>query len=113
MNYWIASVVYLRSLDYSNISSDSNISIPYFENNEKFDYKMKFLRREMIKTDIGEINALVFAPKIPENKLFKGEEAVKFWLSDDINNVPLKPLPNSNPFTALIVNIALPILIRN
>ena len=90
MNYWISSVVYLRSLDYSEVSSNSKISIPYFENNKKFDYKMKFLRREMIKTDIGEINALVFAPEIPENKLFKGDEAVKFWLSDDINTVPLK-----------------------
>ena len=50
MNYWIASVVYLRSLDYTNISDDIRISIPYFEDNEKFDYKMKCLRREVIKT---------------------------------------------------------------
>ena len=80
MNYWIASVVYLRSLDYKNISSDIRISIPYFEDNEKFDYKMKFLRREVIKTKIGEINSLLFAPEIPKNKLFKEKDAVKFLL---------------------------------
>lgn len=90
MNYWIASVVYLRSLDYKNISGDIRISIPYFEDNEKFDYKMKFLGREVIKTKIGEINSLLFAPEIPKNKLFKEEDAVKFWLSDDKNKVPLK-----------------------
>ena len=90
MNYWIASIVYLRSLDYKNISSDIRISIPYFEDNEKFDYKMKFLRREVIKTKIGEINSLLFAPEIPKNKLFKEKDAVKFWLSDDKNKVPLK-----------------------
>ena len=51
---------------------------------------MKFLGREVIKTKIGEINSLLFAPEIPKNKLFKEEDAVKFWLSDDKNKVPLK-----------------------
>ena len=83
MNYWIASLAYLRSRDYSETASKELVEIPYFENNEKFSYQMKFLRRDTIETKIGEYNSLVFAPIIPKNKLFEEEDAVKFWLTDD------------------------------
>jgi len=96
MNYWIASLAYLRSLDYSSILSQEMVEIPYFEDNDKFKYQMKFLKRESIQTKIGEINSIVFAPLIPENKLFKEQDAVKFWLSDDKNKVPLKLLAKMN-----------------
>ena len=49
MNYWIASIMYLRSLDYSNIMSRDLVEIPYFDDNAKFSYQMKFLNRENVK----------------------------------------------------------------
>ena len=96
MNYWIASLAYLRSLDYSDVSDKELVEIPYFENNDRFKYQMKFLKRESIQTKIGEINSIVFAPLIPKNRLFEDEDAVKFWLSDDKNKVPLKLLAKMN-----------------
>ena len=104
MNYWIASIMYLRSLDYSNIMSRDLVEIPYFDNNAKFSYQMKFLNRENVKTKIGDINALVFAPLIPKNKLFEEEDAVKFWLSDDRNKVPLKLIAKMS-FGSFIIEI--------
>lgn len=105
MNYWIASIVYLRSLDYSSIISNELVEIPYFENNDKFSYQMKFLYREKIDTKIGEINSIVFAPLIPKNKLFEGEDAVKFWLSDDRNKVPLKLLAKMS-FGSFVIEVS-------
>ena len=105
MNYWIASIVYLRSLDYSSIINNELVEIPYFENNDKFSYQMKFLNREKIDTKIGEINSIVFAPLIPKNKLFEGEDAVKFWLSDDRNKVPLKLLAKMS-FGSFVIEVS-------
>jgi len=48
------------------------------------------LRKEKLKTKLGLIDALVLEPVMPENKLFDGGEAIKVWLSDDKNRIPLK-----------------------
>lgn len=105
MNYWIASLAYLRSLDYSETASKELVEIPYFENNEKFSYQMKFLRRDTIETKIGEYNSLVFAPIIPKNKLFEEEDAVKFWLTDDDKKIPLKLEAKMN-FGSFVIEVS-------
>jgi len=105
MNYWIASLAYLRSLDYSETLSRELIEIPYFEENEKFSYQMKFLRRDTIETKIGNYNSLVFAPVIPKNKLFEEEDAVKFWLTDDNRKIPLKLEAKMN-FGSFVIEVS-------
>ena len=90
MNYWIASLSYLRSLDYDSASYGDLVEIPYFEDNSKFSYQMKFIGKEQINSKIGDFNTIVLSPLIPEkNKLFKEEDAVKFWISDDDKKIPL------------------------
>ncbi len=96
MNYWIAGLAYLRSLDYTEISINDQINIPYFEANNSFSFYMKFLGREKIESKIGSFNSLVFAPIIPKNKLFDGNDAVKFWLTDDKNKIPLRLIAKMN-----------------
>ena len=105
MNYWIASLAYLRSQDYTNFHSSELVEIPYFEENEKFSYQMKFLRRDTIDTKIGNYNSLVFAPIIPKNKLFEDEDAVKFWLTDDNLKIPLKLEAKMN-FGSFLIEIS-------
>jgi len=105
MNYWIASLAYLRSQDYTNFYSSELVEIPYFEENEKFSYQMKFLRRDTIDTKIGNYNSLVFAPIIPKNKLFEDEDAVKFWLTDDNLKIPLKLEAKMN-FGSFLIEIS-------
>jgi hypothetical protein len=105
MNYWIASLAYLRSLDYSETLSKDLVEIPYFENNEKFSYQMKFLKRDTIETKIGNYNSLVFAPIIPKNKLFEEEDAVKFWLTDDDKKIPLKLEAKMN-FGSFVIEVS-------
>jgi hypothetical protein len=67
------------------------VEIPYFEDNSKFSYQMKFIRKEEINSKIGSFNTIVLSPLIPnKNKLFKEEDAVKFWITDDKKKIPLK-----------------------
>lgn len=44
---------------------------------------IKFLREEVIKTDIGEINCLVLAPIIEPSKLFSRSDAIKIYISKE------------------------------
>ena len=105
MNYWIASLAYLRSQDYTDFYYSELVEIPYFEENDKFSYQMKFLKRDTIETKIGNYNSLVFAPIIPKNKLFEEEDAVKFWLTDDNLKIPLKLEAKMN-FGSFVIEIS-------
>ena len=79
MNYWIASLAYLRSLDYDSANYGDLIEIPYFEDNSKFSYQMKFIRKEEIDSKIGRFNSIVLSPLIPEkNKLSRKRMLLNF-----------------------------------
>jgi len=90
LNYWIASVFYLRSLDYNTIPVDSLIEIPSLKDKGKYNYKMRFLGRKLLNNKSKKGKALAFVPEIPENKLFVGNNPVTFWLSDDESKIPLR-----------------------
>ena len=46
--------------------------------------------REVIKTRLGKINALILVPMMEKDSLFVEDNALKVWLSDDLNKIPLK-----------------------
>jgi hypothetical protein len=86
----VSGYYYMRTLDFSKIKQGDVIRVDAFFDKEVYDFKVRFIGRETIKTDLGKLNALVVSPLLPENSLFKGENAVKMWLSDDQHKIPLK-----------------------
>ena len=45
--------------------------------------------KEKIKISAGEFNALKFCPIVQQGRIFKAEEDLTIWISDDYNKVPL------------------------
>lgn len=86
----VSGYYYLRTVDFRNLKKNDIITIKGFYVDEVYDIDIKFLGRENIKTKVGDINALIISPILPENDLFDGANPVKAWISDDLNKVPLK-----------------------
>ncbi|WP_224999506.1 DUF3108 domain-containing protein [Cesiribacter sp. SM1] len=86
----VSGYYYMRTLDFSKIKQGDVIRVDAFFDKEVYDFKVRFIGREKVKTDLGKLDALVVSPLLPENSLFKGENAVKMWLSDDEHKIPLK-----------------------
>ncbi|MEQ9423032.1 MAG: DUF3108 domain-containing protein [Cyclobacteriaceae bacterium] len=87
----ISGYYYIRTLDYTHVKDGELIKLKAFYDNTVYDFRVKFLGRETIKTKFGKIKSLVFAPIMPKNDVFEdGEETIKIWLSDDDNKIPLK-----------------------
>ena len=87
----LSAFYYLRS----NINEDAlqpghEIYLNLFIDDENMDFKVKFLGREVIKTKFGKVNALKFRPYVMAGRVFKEQESLTFWVSDDKNKVPLK-----------------------
>ncbi len=86
----VSGYYYLRTLEFKNRKAGEVIKIKGFFNEEEYNLEMIFEGRESLKTNIGDIQTLVFSPILPKNKLFDGEKPIKIWLSDDLNKIPLK-----------------------
>ncbi|TRX56232.1 DUF3108 domain-containing protein [Fulvivirga sp. M361] len=86
----VSAYYYIRTLNFKELKEGEIISIDTFFDEELYDFSIKFVGREVVKTKLGKIRSLVLSPIMPENSLFDGENAIRFWISDDVNKVPLK-----------------------
>ena len=61
-----------------------------FFDDEIFKFKLKFMGYEKIKTKFGTINSMKFRPYVMSGRVFKEQESLTIWVSNDENRVPLK-----------------------
>ncbi|MCA6073952.1 DUF3108 domain-containing protein [Fulvivirga sedimenti] len=86
----VSGYYFLRTYDFSKNKPGDLITLKAFFDKEMYDFKIRFVGREEVKTNLGVIRSLVLSPIMPENSLFDGENSIRIWISDDINKVPLK-----------------------
>jgi hypothetical protein len=66
------------------------IAIDMFFDNETTKFKLKFIGREDITTKFGVVSAMIFRPLVQSGRVFKEEESLTVWISDDDNKLPLR-----------------------
>lgn len=86
----ISGYFYLRTINFERVTEGEVIEVPTFFDGDVYKLRVRYVGKDVIKTKFGKIKVLRLNPLIPDNKLFKGEGAVKLWVSDDINRIPLK-----------------------
>lgn len=80
----------LRNVDFSKYSVGQTYSTNLFFDDELYNFKVRYAGKTTLKTRFGKIQALKLNPILPDNKMFKGEDAIRVWVSDDKNRVPLQ-----------------------
>lgn len=86
----VSGYYYIRTLDFSKIPEGEVVTIDAFFDEERYDFKIRYVGKETLRTKLGKFNAIVLQPLLPKNGLFTGEDAIKVWISDDANKIPLK-----------------------
>lgn len=86
----LSAFYYARTLDLQRAKKDTIFTIMTFFDYEHYPMKIKFRGREQIKTDLGSFNCLKFTPMLQEGRVFKEQEDMTIWLSDDQNKVPIR-----------------------
>lgn len=87
---FISGYYFLRTFDFSRISSGQVIELPAFYDDTVYNMKVRYRGKDVIKTKFGKINVLKLNPVLPQNQLFKDEESIRIFVSDDANKVPVK-----------------------
>ncbi|MGQ0828841.1 MAG: DUF3108 domain-containing protein [Bacteroidota bacterium] len=79
-----------RALDLSAAKPNEVYSINCFMDKEVWPLKVKFICRETITTDLGTFKCLKFRPIVQKGRVFKREEDLNIWITDDKNHIPIK-----------------------
>ena len=66
------------------------IEFNMFFDDEVFKFKLKYLGNEDIKTKFGKISAMIFRPSVLAGRVFKEDESLTVWVSNDKNKIPLR-----------------------
>lgn len=87
----LSAFYYLRN--YSSIDKlkvGESIAIDMFFDDETTKFKLKFIGREDITTKFGDVSAMIFRPLVQSGRVFKEQESLTVWVSDDDNKLPLR-----------------------
>ncbi|MEK6616930.1 MAG: DUF3108 domain-containing protein [Bacteroidota bacterium] len=86
----ISAFYYARTIDFSTAKEGDVFEFPCFVDNEVWPLKIKYMGKETIKSDIGKIRCIKFRPIIQKGRVFKKEEDMNAWISDDKNRIPVR-----------------------
>lgn len=86
----ISSFYYLRSQDVSKLKIGDEIVLDMFFDAKTYPFKLRYLGKEYLKTRFGKIPTLIFRPLVQSGRVFKEQESVTIWISDDANKIPVK-----------------------
>lgn len=79
-----------RTLDLSNIKQNDVISLNCFIDDEVFPVKIKFEGLQMVEIKLGKFKCLKFTPIIQTGRIFKDENDLSLFISNDENHILIK-----------------------
>lgn len=87
----VSMFYYLRNhKDIDKLKDGQAIAVDMFFDDDVIKLKLKFIGKEVIKTKFGDISAMVFKPMVQAGRVFKEQESLTVWISDDKNKAPLR-----------------------
>jgi len=87
----ISTFYFLRNhFDVNKLKIGDFIKITMFFDAENYDFKMKFIGYEDVKTKFGVVNCFKFEPYIQSGRVFSESGDLYLWVSNDKNKVPVK-----------------------
>lgn len=86
----LSSLYYLRSQDLTKLQVEEIITIDMFLDDKINKFKLVFKGKEVINTKFGKVKTMIFNPLVQEGRIFKENESVTVWITDDKNKIPVK-----------------------
>jgi hypothetical protein len=86
----ISAIYYARSLDMTNAKTGVIFPVPFYLDGKTYELRFKFEKRETIKTELGTFRTIKVKPQLIEGRVFKDNEALTLWVTDDDNKIPVR-----------------------
>ena len=79
-NYEAEELIIGRNIELNMLYDDDGI----------FKFRLKYLGKEIIKTKFGKVECLKFRPYVQSGRVFKEQESLSLWVSNDKNKLPIR-----------------------
>ena len=87
----VSTFYYLRNYPTINkLKVGESVAIDMFFDEETTKFKLKCISREDLNTKFGVIPTMIFRPLVQSGRVFKEQEALTVWISDDDNKIPVR-----------------------
>jgi len=86
----LSAFFYARTFKKNSLLIGGSFYVPIFMDNENYFLEIKYLKNEIIETKWGNIDCMVFKPKMQEGRVFEDGEEMKIWITDDKNHLLLR-----------------------
>ena len=87
----LSTFYYLRNYPtIDKLKVGESIAIDMFFDDETTKFKLKYLGNEDIDTKFGTIATKIFRPYVQAGRVFKEQESLTVWISNDDNKLPLR-----------------------
>lgn len=81
---------YARTIDIKGAKPGTVFTLNVYLDNEIHALTFKIDGREVLNTDLGKINTVRVIPEVIGGRVFKGKDAMKVWVTDDENKLPVR-----------------------
>lgn len=85
----ISAFYYARTWDFSALEPGHEFTMNVFIDNEIWPLRMKFVGRETVKVRNGKYRCLKFQPMVQKGRIFKDNDDLNVWVTDDGNRIPV------------------------
>ena len=86
----LSALFYARTFNKEEIKEKNSFFVPIFMDEENYFLEVSYLNNEMIETEFGKVDCMVFKPKMQEGRVFEDGEEMKIWISNDKNHLLMK-----------------------
>ncbi|WP_298478876.1 DUF3108 domain-containing protein [uncultured Maribacter sp.] len=88
----LSAFYYLRNnYDPSDLVKGEALTLKMlFDDDGVFNFKLKYLGKEIVKTKYGKVECLKFRPLVQSGRIFKEQESLSLWVSNDDNRIPIR-----------------------
>ncbi len=88
----ISAFYYLRNnYDADSLEVGKSITMKMlYDDDGIFNFKLKYLGKEILKTKYGKVECHKFRPFVQSGRVFKEQESLSLWVSADDNRIPIR-----------------------
>ena len=88
----LSASYYLRSHYHENdlTLGESIVLNMLYDDDGVYQFKLKYLGKEILKTKYGKVECLKFRPYVQSGRVFKEQESLTLWVSNDLNKIPVR-----------------------
>ncbi len=88
----ISGFYYLRNkYEFEDLEVGKSLEVNMlYDDDGIFPFKLKYLGKEILRTKYGKIECLKFRPYVQSGRVFKEQESLSLWVSNDRNKIPIR-----------------------